>query len=241
MKSGRQSGVCSAPRGGGALRILLCADPSYFKHMALAAGALAESNRIIYLDSDVVVVAELRPFWDTVPGPQPLAAAPDHFGQRRREALGIPDRYTYVNAGVLLLDLASWRRQDLSRRLFDYIERHGQAIREACREPAVIHFCGPEKPWLFRSRTARKNDYFRYLEKTAWRDTQPPLATTMHRIEYRADRLLSRAGIDDLQVLYKIGRAPAKLGIVAAALVHRLRAGTSALVGKAASDWETDR
>jgi hypothetical protein len=106
-----------APRGDVPLRILLRADPSYFKHLAIAAVALAETNRFIYLESDVVVVADLPPFWNTALGPQLLAAASDHFGQRRRETLGIPDRYTYVNTGVVLLGVDSWRRQALSRAL----------------------------------------------------------------------------------------------------------------------------
>ena len=349
--------------GDGPLRILFCANSSYFQHVAVAAVSLAESNmnrridvhlitcedepvaedklknslaayrrlvlevhqmldtrldrffvdkhvskeaylrilapevlpsdieRIIYLDSDVVVLDDLRPLWNIELGHNVLAAVPDYprlppvVAPKRRAALGIPQDWTYVNSGVLLLDLARWRRERITERLFDYIDHHGSALefwdqdainavlhdailvagcrwnlqarmyrsgrrefpvefaatREACRRPAIIHYTGSEKPWLFRSRTARKKDYFRHLEKTAWRDAQPPLTTNMQRIEYRVDRLLSRAGIDYLQVLYKIGRASAKLRVLAAAPIRRILAAMSALVGKAASAWETDR
>lgn len=347
----------------GPLRILFCANSSYFQHVAVAAVSLADSNRhssvdfhlltcdrdaaaeqslrasladygglaltmhhvtdrrldqffidkhvskeaylrilapevlaadidrIIYLDCDVVVVDDLGPLWNTELGDKALAAAPDYprlpsvLAPARRRALGIPQDWTYVNSGVLLLDLERWRRGGLTQRLFDYIGHHGAALefwdqdainavlhdailvtdcrwnlqarmyrsgrrsfpmefvatREARRRPAIIHYTGAEKPWRFRSRTARKKDYFRYLDKTAWRGALPALATPLQRLEYRADRLLSRAGIDYLQVLYEIGRAPAKLGMLVAALSQRARRTMTTIVGRAASAWGTDR
>jgi lipopolysaccharide biosynthesis glycosyltransferase len=248
-------------------------------------------DRIIYIDSDVVVLDDLQPLWDIDLGANVLAAAPDYprlppvIAPERRAALGIPQEWTYVNSGVLLLDVARWRRERLTERLFDYIDRHGpalefwdqdainavlhqailvvdcrwnlqarmyrsgrrgfpmefQATQEARRRPAIVHFTGSEKPWLLRSRTARKGDYFRYLDKTAWRGALPPLTSTMQRLEYRADRLLSKAGIDYLQVLYEIGRAPAKLGMLVAALAQRACRTTTAIVGRAASAWGTGR
>jgi lipopolysaccharide biosynthesis glycosyltransferase len=85
-----------------------------------------------------------------------------------------------------------------------------EAIREACRRPAIVHFSGPQKPWLFRASTPRKRDYFRYLEKTSWRGARPVLAG-LQRAEYRMDRVLCTMGVDYLQLAYKAGRGPAKL------------------------------
>jgi lipopolysaccharide biosynthesis glycosyltransferase len=184
-----------------------------------------------------------------------------------------------VNSGVLLLDLERWRREHLTRRLFDYIEHHGAALefwdqdainavlhevilvldcrwnlqarmyrsgrrafpmefeatRGARRRPAIVHYTGSEKPWLLRSRTARKGDYFRYLDKTAWRGVPPPSATVMQRAEHRIDRLLSRVGIDYLEVLHQMRRAPRKLGLLLGALSQRALRGSTAIVGRAGS------
>lgn len=83
------------------------------------------------------------------------------------------------------------------------------ATRLARRRPAVLHYVGTEKPWKFRTRTARKADYIRYLARTEWRDAHPPLPTPLARAEWRLDRALARAGIDYLQVLWRLRTLPA--------------------------------
>jgi len=64
------------------------------------------------------------------------------------------------------------------------------------------------KPWMFRSGAPRKKEYFRYLKKTAWRGSQPPLNTIAQRMEYRFDRALSAVEVDYLRVIFKISRIP---------------------------------
>jgi lipopolysaccharide biosynthesis glycosyltransferase len=242
-------------------------------------------DRIIYIDSDVVVLDDLQPLWKINLGDNVLAAAPDYprlppvIAPERRTALGIPQEWTYVNSGVLLLDLARWRRERLTQRLFDYIDRHGpalefwdqdainavlhqailvvdcrwnlqarmyrsgrrafpmefQATREARHRPAIVHFTGSEKPWLLRSRTARKGDYFRYLDKTAWRGVPPSSANMTQRAEHRIDRLLCRIGVDYLEILHQICRTPRRLGTLRATLWRRAVRGAAAIFGRAAS------
>lgn len=84
------------------------------------------------------------------------------------------------------------------------------ATREARRNPAIIHYTGSEKPWLFRSRTPCKGNYLRHLDRTPWRGTLPRLASPFERLELRLDRALSRIGVDYLQVLHDLGRLQAR-------------------------------
>jgi lipopolysaccharide biosynthesis glycosyltransferase len=212
-------------------------------------------EKVLYLDSDIVVVGDLGPLWGTPLAGKVVAAAPDYpllrsvTSPERRALLGIPQDALYVNSGVMLMDLAEWRRRNLTDTMFEYVARMGPALefydqdavnavlhddillldprwnlqariyragrrafprdyeatREARRNPAIIHYTGSEKPWKFRSRTARKGDYLRNLARTAWRHERPSLAGPIQRAEYAMDRALSRAGIDYLQVLY-LGR-----------------------------------
>lgn len=220
-----------------------------------------EIERAIYLDCDVVVVDDVRRLWETPLDGATLGAAPDYplipyFATAAyREQLGMRRDSTYINPGVMLLDLAAWRRRRCTARVFDYVAERGnsltfhdqdaingvlfdetrvldvrwnlavrmfrirrgsypmefEASRHARRNPGVLHYSGATKPWLFRSRIARKGDYHRHHLRTAWRETRPELASTGQRLEWSLDRALSMVGIDYLQVLYLARRAPEKL------------------------------
>ncbi len=88
-------------------------------------------ERLLYLDSDVVVVDNIAELYDVDLHSAPLAAALDgRWGpasSERLQALGIdPERY--VNAGVLLLDLARWRREALAERVLAFAAAKGSLL-----------------------------------------------------------------------------------------------------------------
>jgi lipopolysaccharide biosynthesis glycosyltransferase len=100
-------------------------------------------ERAIYLDSDVVVCADLARLWESDLGGRPLGAIQDasipFFDAERAlpdleavreilwsvrgvanwEELGLDPCSPYLNSGVLLMDLAAWRREASARRLLD--------------------------------------------------------------------------------------------------------------------------
>lgn len=88
----------------------------------------AELGRILYLDSDVIVVDDLRPLWCTDMGGRPVGAVPDILTQPPRACLGIAGDHVYVNSGVLLLDLRVWRARGLTAALTAFIERQGSSL-----------------------------------------------------------------------------------------------------------------
>lgn len=88
----------------------------------------ASIDRILYLDADLLVLADLGPLWEVELGDSILAAVPDPFGQDRRAALGLSSQAPYVNGGVLLLNLARWRSIAALERLSAYIEQMGDQL-----------------------------------------------------------------------------------------------------------------
>jgi lipopolysaccharide biosynthesis glycosyltransferase len=86
-----------------------------------------------------------------------------------------------------------------------------EEIRTACRDPAIIHYAGSDKPWRFRAETACKNAYFRYLAKTEWRDARPATAHLGQTLEYRLGRWLDRTGLDYVHLMRRLRRAPSRL------------------------------
>lgn len=103
---------------------------------------LPEVDRVIYLDADTIVCADIAALYDHPLVGHPLAAVPDHhllhfalhapipikdrFGPALlylKEELGIVYRQAtdYFNAGVILADLAAWRGMRLGERCRAFI------------------------------------------------------------------------------------------------------------------------
>lgn len=97
---------------------------------------LPDIDRLIYLDSDVLVRADLGLLWNVNTNGAAVAAVRDFFHPtfatvlpHAVSALGIPPDTPYYNCGVLILDLGAWRRDALSRRAIEYVRDHGTTIR----------------------------------------------------------------------------------------------------------------
>lgn len=83
----------------------------------------ATVKRVLYLDSDMVVVGSLDPLWETGLGGRVIGAV-SIPGSTRCAPLGVPEAAGYFNSGVLLIDLAKWREVDAFGRLLAYIQSH---------------------------------------------------------------------------------------------------------------------
>lgn len=84
-------------------------------------------DRILYLDPDLIVNGSLRELYDTPMGDNYFAAA-SHIGKVltlvNELRLDMPDEGSYINSGVMLINLALLRRDQDIQAVFDYIEAH---------------------------------------------------------------------------------------------------------------------
>lgn len=90
----------------------------------------ADVDRVLYLDCDLLVLQPLRPFYDIDMG-DCLAAGVIDVGceePSRYERLGYPAADSYFNAGVLLINLAAWRREDMAKACADYYRTNYERI-----------------------------------------------------------------------------------------------------------------
>ena len=95
-----------------------------------------EVHKLIYLDGDLIVRSSLRPVWETDLNDCVLAAAADRMTgappAELLQAMGIDDwPYPYVNSGVMVIDLARWRRDGVADQMFEFIRRYNDQIRWA--------------------------------------------------------------------------------------------------------------
>jgi lipopolysaccharide biosynthesis glycosyltransferase len=96
----------------------------------------ASVHKVIWLDSDLVVVGDLAKLWDTDPTGHHVLAVQDwavpfvssRFGVADYEQLGLASNAKYFNSGVMVVDLDLWRRDDVSGRVVAYLRDHRDAV-----------------------------------------------------------------------------------------------------------------
>lgn len=90
----------------------------------------ASVDKVIYLDCDIVVLGDLRPFWDTPLEGVGVAAVED-IGcdeAERYQILQYPQADSYFNAGVLLVNLDYWRKHHMTQACIDYYHKYPERI-----------------------------------------------------------------------------------------------------------------
>ena len=79
-------------------------------------------RRILYLDCDTVILKPLRRLWETELGTGFIMAAVQEptIYEEVKQYLGFGKKDPYFNAGVPLIDLKQWRKEDLTRKVLSY-------------------------------------------------------------------------------------------------------------------------
>ena len=93
-------------------------------------------EKVIYLDADLVVEADLTELWEEPLEGAALAAVQDYrvqqvsypTGVRRYRELGLAADHPYFNSGVLVLDLAYWRRERVASRVVRYLRDYAADV-----------------------------------------------------------------------------------------------------------------
>ena len=148
------------------------------------ASLFPQYDKILYLDCDLVVLGDISELYNTDLGNNILGAAPEQFVQSTGEfrlyaekALGI-DPDDYVNAGVLLIDLEQFRKNDIEKKFikliteydFDLLDPDQAYLNYLChdkiftlpngwnKEPMplkcegkknIVHYALYKKPWQY--------------------------------------------------------------------------------------------
>lgn len=89
----------------------------------------ATVDRVIYLDTDLVVLDDIEELWDMDLGGKPVGAVPDlgilassRMRRQKEETLGIPEGELYFNSGVMVLDVAAWRKEGYGPQVVECVE-----------------------------------------------------------------------------------------------------------------------
>ena len=91
----------------------------------------ADINRLLYLDCDIVIVEDISEYWNTPLDDKTGVAAVEDMGcnePARYEILKYPMEDSYFNAGVLLINLDYWRKNDVAHACVDYFHKYPERI-----------------------------------------------------------------------------------------------------------------
>ena len=83
-------------------------------------------DKAIYIDCDLLVVGNIRPFWNIDIKGYAVGAVEDMWSGKPEhyQRLQYPESDAYFNAGVLLLNLGYWRENDIEEEIKAYIKEH---------------------------------------------------------------------------------------------------------------------
>jgi lipopolysaccharide biosynthesis glycosyltransferase len=98
----------------------------------------AGDGRVILLDSDTLVLADLAELQDSTLDEAVMGACVDPFiptissidGLPRVIRSHLPDDTPYFNAGIMVADLRRWREERVGERTLEYIEREHRRLRQ---------------------------------------------------------------------------------------------------------------
>lgn len=95
-------------------------------------------KKVIYLDCDTVVLNDIGDLWDQDVENHYLLAVPDMwtesmyvsspFGLKLYKELNIPAKNKYFNAGVLVLNLDKWRKDDITNKIMNYLRLYKEHV-----------------------------------------------------------------------------------------------------------------
>jgi lipopolysaccharide biosynthesis glycosyltransferase len=108
---------------------------TYYK-LLIADRLPTDLAKVIWLDCDMVVLGDVARLWDhDLAGRHALATqdsvvplVSSRSGVAAWQELGLPGDATYFNAGVMMIDLALWRRDRVGDRALDYVRQHRDRV-----------------------------------------------------------------------------------------------------------------
>jgi lipopolysaccharide biosynthesis glycosyltransferase len=175
-----------------------------FVHTFIPAG----TERVLYLDSDMIVLGNIAELWDVDFGDNVIAAVQDPGiktlgcswggGVRNWAELGYQSEDKYLNAGLLLINLAKWNKFDVCNKALDAAVKYQKYIvygDQYCLNAVLanrwlelnsewnhlvdndkpgaklLHYIGNKPIYTNYSYCQKYREiFFDYLNKTAWKD-----------------------------------------------------------------------
>lgn len=203
---------------------------TYFR-LLLGEILMHDVERVLYLDTDTIVLSSIHELNDHPMDGRALAGVPDPAAKELASHYGISQ---YINSGVMLIDLPHLRERDCARRCIEYAKVHKERIKygdqctinlvldndiqlldgrwnvcvtamggpPAVSNPAILHFITQDKPWESWYENPLKKHYWRYLDVSPWADSKPTEPSNTDQAWRRARQLANEGQLGQALTLY---------------------------------------
>ncbi len=119
---------------------------------------------MIYLDADVLVTGSILPLWECDVSNFYLAGVRDTLTKYVRIATGLRNGDEYINSGVLVCNLALWKRDNLQKLFVREMHREGKAI--PFEDQGILNYCCKGRIELLPPTYNLMPDYLRYSQRS---------------------------------------------------------------------------
>jgi lipopolysaccharide biosynthesis glycosyltransferase len=131
-------------------------------------------DKIIYLDSDLLIRHDLTYLWSTPLNDYCIAAIQDmglpyvssRYGLAIHRKLDISPETKYFNSGVMIINLTQWRQEEISQKVLDFLTKYSEKIRWHDQDALNAIFAGK---WL--EIDPRWNQIPYILNLKSWQDS----------------------------------------------------------------------
>ncbi len=99
----------------------ICGHPGEQSYYRLEIPTLFPKEKVLYLDSDLVILDNVLNIFDENLGKKTVGAVKDYF-------IGLVEKKNYFNAGVMLIDCKRWNKKNYSKYFFEWAKKNEKQI-----------------------------------------------------------------------------------------------------------------
>ena len=81
-------------------------------------------DKVLYFDCDTLIDDSLNELWNQDINDFYVAGVCDTVPSNTKQAIGLKNTDFYINAGMLLINLKKWRKDNLEKELLNFIDKH---------------------------------------------------------------------------------------------------------------------
>jgi lipopolysaccharide biosynthesis glycosyltransferase len=104
-------------------------------------------NKVIYMDCDSLINNSIDELWNIDIDGYDIAGVVDLISIENKKCIGLNEEDPYLNAGMLVINLAKWRKDNMEKQMIDFItERGGKVcyhdqgtINGVCLKKKILH------------------------------------------------------------------------------------------------------